>query len=84
MGVGSWREISMFAKEKETLVKRILKAQNDPKDARIAASVFLNKATKKDATVFLSYLEGTDIKLKQISEYLLKNINTFINNIELK
>ncbi len=43
----------MEEKEKKELLTKILNVDSDPKMARVASTVFINKSDKEEAAVFL-------------------------------
>jgi hypothetical protein len=61
----------MEEKEKQELLHKILSVDNDPKMARVATTVFVNKASKEEAKYFLSYLEHTNPAVKKIARSIL-------------
>lgn len=61
----------MKESEKRNLIDRILKAAEDPKGARVSASVFINNATREDAMFFLDYLGGTDAGQKKMARFIV-------------
>jgi hypothetical protein len=61
----------MEEKEKKELLQKILNVDNDPKMARVATTVFINKATKEEAKYFLGYLDHHDPAVKKIARSIL-------------
>ncbi len=89
-----WYYYSMDEKEKKELVAKILSVDNDPKMARVAATVFINKASKEEAAVFLGYLDHTNPSVKKIvrsvvgqmglveaCDILIKEFRTIVGNL---
>lgn len=50
---------------------KILKVDDDPKGSRVATTVFINKATKEDAVVFLDYLDHSSPGVKKMARHIV-------------
>lgn len=61
----------MEEKEKKELINKILGVDNDLKVARVASTVFMNKATKEEAAYFLGYLDHNSPAVKKIVRSIL-------------
>ena len=61
----------MDSKEIKELIDKILNVDGDPKGSRVAATVFINKASKEEARVFLDYLDHTNPSIKKIARQIL-------------
>ncbi|MCP5050208.1 MAG: hypothetical protein GY940_23785 [bacterium] len=61
----------MEEKEKKELLKKIMNVENDPKMARVASTVFINKSSKEEAAVFLEYLENSNPAVKKIARSIV-------------
>lgn len=61
----------MEEKEKKELINKILNVDNDLKNARVATTVFVNKATKEEAAHFLGYLEHSSPAIKKMARSIV-------------
>lgn len=61
----------MEEKEIKELIHKITNADNDPKGARVAMTVFVNKANEEEAKIFLKYLDHGDPAVKKIARSIL-------------
>ena len=61
----------MEEKERKELIHKITNADNDPKNARVAMTVFINKADDEEAKLFLKYLDHGDPAVKKIARSIL-------------
>ncbi len=61
----------MEEKDKRALINKILNVNKDAKGSRIATTIFIKKATKQEAMLFIDYLDSTDILLKKIARQII-------------
>lgn len=61
----------MEEKEIKELIQKITNADNDPKGARVAMTVFINKADDEEAKLFLKYLDHGDPAVKKVARSIL-------------
>lgn len=64
----------MDAKEKKELIDKILGVDNDAKSARVAATVFINKALPEDAKFFIDYLDHHSPAVKKVVRHVLGQV----------
>ncbi len=61
----------MDEKERKELIDKILNVDNDPKMARVATTVFINKATEAEARFFVDYLDHSNPAVKKLVRNIL-------------
>ena len=67
----------MKEKEKQDLIQRILGVTKDRKSARVAASIFVNRADGRDAAFFLDYLDHPDMMIRKMARGILAQMGVW-------
>jgi len=61
----------MEEKEKKELIAKILNVNSDPRNSRVAVTVFINKATPEEAGYFLDLLQHHHPAVKKIARFIV-------------
>jgi len=61
----------MNEKDRKVLIEKILNVDNDAKGSRVAATIFIKKSTKQEASFFIDYLESSDILIRKVARQIV-------------
>ena len=61
----------MDEKENRSLINRILTASRDLKGARVATSIFINKASIEEAKFFVEYMDSEDSVVRKLARFII-------------